>query len=113
MDGRRLTEAERRALLEIETRLRQESRALDHELSTMTRSHRDRVTDALDTVRGRVVLVLGLVSLVLLIGAARTASAALIWAFAVCWALTLIGAAVLLFRTRDGTSGGPSARGRR
>ncbi|WP_225094676.1 DUF3040 domain-containing protein [Streptomyces sp. CoH27] len=112
MDGRRLTEAERRALVEIEMRLRQESRQLDHELSTMTRSRRARMKDALDRVRGRVVLALGLVSLTLLIGALRTASTALTWVFAISWALTLISAAVLLFRPRDGTPRDPAGPGR-
>ncbi|MCX3059529.1 DUF3040 domain-containing protein [Streptomyces beihaiensis] len=99
MDGHKLTDAERRALHEMEDRLRQESERLDRELRTMTPCRGARLRDARGRVGRRLVLALGLLSLALMIVALRTSSEAFVGAFVACWVCTLAGTAVLLFRT--------------
>ncbi|WP_372509523.1 DUF3040 domain-containing protein [Streptomyces humicola] len=104
MDGRGLTEAERRSLNEIETRLREESAELDRDLRTMAPGLWGRLREATGLVQGRLVVALGLVSLTLLAAAIRTSSAGVIWAFAICWTSTLICVFALLCAMAEGSS---------
>ncbi|MEU0373327.1 DUF3040 domain-containing protein [Streptomyces sp. NPDC006283] len=99
MDEAGLSEPERLILAEIERDLRTD-RALDRRLRTMSpepphtaAGHRFRAH-----ALGAAVSVLAAVTLVLLVMAASSSSPGLIWAFALTWALTLVGLLTLVCR---------------
>ncbi|MFD7549549.1 DUF3040 domain-containing protein [Streptomyces sp. NPDC059578] len=92
MAGDRLTERERRTLQDIEDRLNGD-RALRHRVGLL--AVRQRL--AAQLVRGRALALCAVLSLALLVLGGVTASPVAIWAFVVCWPLT-VAVAVLILR---------------
>lgn len=89
MDGPRLSSRERLILSQIETALGRDKR-LARRLSTFRPTFHSRCLQAARTVRGWVLALLAVVCVCLLAAAVQTAAPAIILAFAVTWALTML-----------------------
>ncbi|MFE1232475.1 DUF3040 domain-containing protein [Streptomyces sp. NPDC058745] len=101
MDGPRLSPRERRILAELEEDLRRGDLAPDPHTGRTGRSGHPSAGRARRAGRrpsGRVLVVLGVVSLALLVLGIATEKAALIWAFTAVWVLTLIWLMRLVIR---------------